>query len=72
MMMDSAYMGDIMAQIRRQEWKMNTVGTTAENRTGADVKDDKKGMKKNTYEFIMYQKNDKDLVLAMWSDNIIV
>ena len=70
--MDSAYMGDIMAQIGRHEWKMNMVGTTAENRTGADVKEDKKGMQKGTYDSIMYQHNDEELVLAMWSDNNIV
>ena len=40
--MDSAYMGDIMAQIGRHEWKFNMVGTTNENRTGADAKDDRK------------------------------
>ena len=44
--MDSVYMGDIMAQTRRQEWKMNMVGTTAKNHAGADVKEDKKGMNK--------------------------
>ena len=44
--MDSVCMGDIMAQIESHEWKMNMVGTTAENRTGADLKEDKKGMKK--------------------------
>ena len=70
--MDSAYMGDIMAQIGRQEWKMNMVGTTDKNRTGADVKVDKKGINNNTYESIMYQHNDEDIVLAIWSDNNIV
>ena len=48
-----------MAQIGRHEWKMNMVGTTAENCTGADVKEDKKGMKKGTYDSIMYQHNDE-------------
>ena len=37
--MDSAYMGDIMAQIGREEWKMNMVRTAQSNRTGASVKD---------------------------------
>ena len=51
---------------------MNRVGTTSENHTGADVKEDKKGMRKGTYDSIMYQHNDEELVLAMWSDNNIV
>eukprot|EP00957_Ditylum_brightwellii_P142023 10820548-Ditylum_brightwellii.AAC.1 len=33
-MMDSAYMGDIMALIGGHEWKNNMVGTVQENRTG--------------------------------------
>jgi len=37
--MDSAYMGDIMAQIGREEWKINMVRTAQSNRTGASVKD---------------------------------
>ena len=32
--MDSAYMGEIMAQIGRYEYKFNMVGMTSENRTG--------------------------------------
>ena len=37
--MDSAYMGDIMAQIGRHVWLVNMVGTAQENRTGADTGD---------------------------------
>ena len=70
--MDSAYMGDIMAQIGRHEWKFNMVGTTNENRTGADAKEDRKAMKKGTYDSIMYQHDSEALVFAMWSDNNIV
>ena len=33
--MDSAYMGDIMAQIGRFEWGMNMVGTAQADRSGA-------------------------------------
>jgi len=70
--MYSAYMGNITVQIGRHEWKMNMVGTTAENYTEVDVKEDKKGMKKGMYDSIMYQHNDEELMLAMWSDNNIV
>ncbi len=37
--MDSAYMGNVMAQIGRDEWQLNLVGTSQSNRIGADVKD---------------------------------
>ena len=32
--MDSAYMGDIMALVGRNEWVMNMVGTAVNNRVG--------------------------------------
>ena len=70
--MDSAYMGDMLAQIGRQECNGNMLGTTNENRTGADAKDERKVMKKGTYKSIMYQHDSKGLVLVMWSDNNIV
>ena len=41
--MDSAYMGDIMAQIGRHVWLVNMVGTAQENCTGANTGDEKKG-----------------------------
>ena len=47
--MDSAYMGDIMAQILRNEWKINAVGTAQANRVGADVKEALKGLRKGKY-----------------------
>ena len=37
--MDSAYMGDIMALIGRHEWKINMTRTAKENRTGADTEE---------------------------------
>ena len=64
--MDSAYMGDIMGQIGREEWKMNFVGTAQSNRTGADVEEVKKSMKKGTYESALFQHNSKPLVYALW------
>ena len=51
--MDSAYMGDIMAQIGRFEWKINMVGTAQTNRTGADCAGTCKKMKKGTHETVM-------------------
>ena len=35
MTMDSAYMGDVMANIGREAWDMNMVSMVTENRTGA-------------------------------------
>jgi len=70
--MDSAYMGDIMAQIGRKEWKMNMVGTAQSNQTGANVKDVIYKMKVGTNESCFWQHNNKPLVYAAWSDNAIV
>ena len=63
--MDSAYTSNIMVQIRRQEWMMNMVGTIADNCTRSNVKEDTKGMKKETYDSIIYQHNGEDLVLVV-------
>jgi len=65
-------MGDIMAQIGRHKWKFNMLGTTSENRTGAELKEKKASMRKCTYESIIFQHDSEELVLAMWSDNNIV
>ena len=69
---DSAYMGDIVALIDRHEWKVNMLGTTQENRTGADTAAEKKAMKKNTYEDVMWQHDTKLLCYAIWFDNNLV
>jgi len=55
-------MGDIMAQIGRDEWKMNTVGTAKSNRTGANVKVVLDKMKVGTYQSCFWQHNTKHLV----------
>jgi hypothetical protein len=60
--MDSAYMGDIMAQIGRKEWKLNMVGTAQSNRTSANLKDVVNKMKAGTYESCFWQHNTKNLV----------
>ena len=70
--MDSAYMGDVMAQIGREAWKINMVGTTQSNRVGADVKEERKRMKVGTYECVFYQHNELPLCVALWADNNIV
>jgi hypothetical protein len=70
--MDSAYMGDIMALIGRLEWKINMVGTSQSDRTGADVADARADMMIGTYESVFFQHNTHPLVYAMWADNNIV
>ncbi|KAL7527939.1 hypothetical protein ACHAWF_002369 [Thalassiosira exigua] len=69
---DSAYMGDIFAQIAREEWLVNVVGTAQSNRTGADVTEAKNALVRGTYESKMFQHLTKPLVYALWSDNNIV
>mmetsp|Transcript_2847 Transcript_2847/g.5763 ORF Transcript_2847/g.5763 Transcript_2847/m.5763 type:complete len:366 (+) Transcript_2847:358-1455(+) len=69
---NSVYMGDIMALIGRHEWKINMVGTAQENQTGADTEEEKKAMKKNTYEIIMWQHDSECLTYAIWSNNNLV
>ncbi len=72
--MDSAYMGDIMGQIGREEWEINMVGTCQSDQTGAvpAAKEAKAKMKPGTYESVLFQHRDKPLCYAMWSDNNIV
>jgi hypothetical protein len=53
--MDSAYMGDTMGQIGREEWKINMVGTAQTNRTGAPAAADVQKLKAGTYESIFWQ-----------------
>jgi len=71
--MDSAYMGDIMALIGRNEWKFNMVGTSNENRTGAPAtKELKKTLKTGSYDSLRFQHNKEQLCYALWADNNIV
>ena len=52
-------MGDIMAQIGREVWGMNMVGTVQCNRSGApDTKVTTTKMKAGTYESTMWQHNN--------------
>ena len=70
--MDSAYMGDIMAQIMRKIWGINALGTAQANRVGADVSEAKAELTVGTYESRVFQHILKPLVYALWSDNNIV
>ena len=68
-------MSDIMAQIGRFEWKMNMVGTSQVNRTGANAKatvDFMKAKRKGTHTAAMWQHNTLPLVFSAWADNAIV
>jgi hypothetical protein len=69
--MDSAYMGDIMAMIGRDVWRINMVGTAQANRTGADI-DCTKSMKKGTYDAICWQHVWWSFCFAVWSNNALV
>ena len=75
MTMDSAYMCDIMAQIGRFEWKINMVGMSQVNQTGADAiatVDAMKKTMKGTHATAMWQHKELPLVFAAWADNAIV
>ncbi len=69
--MDSTYMGDIMAMIGRDVWRINMVGTAQVNRTGANI-DCTKSMKKGTYSSVSWQHVWQSLCFAMWSDSALV
>ena len=70
--MDSAYMSDTIAQIARDEWLFNLVGTCQSSRTGADDAEIKKAMKVGTYECVMFQHRMLNLCFSLWADNNIV
>jgi hypothetical protein len=69
--MDSAYMGDIMAMIGRDVWRINMVGVAQANHTGANI-DCTKSMKKGTYNSICWQHVWQSLCFAVWSNNALV
>jgi hypothetical protein len=69
--MDSAYMGDILAMIGRDVWRINMVGTAQANRTGAIIACTKL-MKKGTYSSICWQHVWQSLCFAVWSDNALI
>ena len=61
--MDSAYMGDILAQVGHSEWKINMVGTAQANHTGAEVKEELDKMKRGTYKSVCFQHQKSHCVL---------
>ncbi len=69
--MDNAYMGDIMAMIGHNVWRINMVGTTQANQTGANI-DCTKLMKKGMYNSICWQYVWQSLCFAIWSGNSLV
>ena len=70
--MDSTYMVDILTQVGHSEWKINMVGTTQANRTGAGVNEEINKMKRGTYESVCFQHQTKSLCFAVWSYNNLV
>ena len=76
--MDSAYMGNAMCQVGREEWGINMVGTVQSSRTGggrlgkkAAIKE--KVIEKGTYKSLLYQHNTMPLLLhAVWADSNFV
>ena len=73
--MDSAYMGQLLAMLAREVWKINVVGTTQTNRCGPDgalVKKAKTVLKVRSYESIFFYHKFKPLCVALWGDNNIV
>ncbi len=69
--MDSGYMGKMMVMIGRDMWRINMVGTTQANHTGADI-DCTKSMKKGMYVAICWQHVWRLLCFAVWSNNALV
>jgi hypothetical protein len=71
--MDSAYMGDAMCQVGREEWGMNMVGTCQTDRTGAGalgkVAVKAKEIVIDSHESLMYHHNTKSLLYSVWGDN---
>ena len=71
--MDSAYMGDAMAQVGCEIWEINMTGTVQSNRIcdgslGVEAIQQKE-IQKETHESLLYQHNSKPLTYAIWADN---
>ena len=74
--MESAYMGDAMCQVGREEWGLNMVGTVQANRTGGGSLGaeaiDQKEILKGSHQSLLYQHNTKHLTYAVLADNNFV
>ena len=74
--MDSAYMGDDMCQVGREEWGINMVGTVQSSRTGGGklgklaIKEGE--LEKGIHKSLLYQHKTKLIVHAVWADNNFV
>ncbi|KAL3774011.1 LOW QUALITY PROTEIN: hypothetical protein ACHAW5_004861 [Stephanodiscus triporus] len=66
--MDNTYMGNIMAMIGHDVWRINMVATVHANHTGTNI-DCTKLMKKGTYKSICCWQL---LCFAVWSDNALI
>ena len=69
---DLAYMGDIIAQVSRNERKINMVGIIQSDWTGADIKPKCDGMVKHKYDTAVLQHNILPLCVAAWADNAVI
>ena len=70
--MDSAYMGELLAMVATEAWKINVVGTSQSNRCGSDSKEvaaERKKTKKGSYEGKFWVHKTKPLCVAIWADN---
>jgi hypothetical protein len=74
--MDSAYMSDVMCQVGREEWKIDMVGTYQTDWCGASplgkAACKAKEIEINTHESLLYQHNTKPLSYAVRGDNNFV
>ena len=73
--MDSAYMGELLAQVATKAWKVNVISTAQVNRCGPDpnlVKAERSKMKPGTYECKFFVHKTSPLCVAPWADNNIV
>ena len=65
-----------MAQVGREVWEINMVGTVQSNRTGGGslgaAAIEQKEIQKGTHESLHYQHNEKPLTFAIWADNNFV
>ena len=72
-MMKSVYMGNVLAQIGHEEWKINMVDTCQLNYCGAPInkvlKTYKDVMKVGIHESVLFQHKSKPLNCTIWCDN---
>ena len=70
--MDSAYMGQLLAQVACKVWLVNVLGTAQIDRCGPDSKlmaAERKRIKVRSYESVFFYHKTKPLCVAIWGDN---